>query len=159
MHKPTKNAYNPGLVFRVLQYLNSDINIYHTVTIILKFWVVLEQTFCKNGTKLSLIWNQCYNLVYLRWLDKNSDLSPPTFTKMVSRLETMPLYSKTNSAVLVWLLKKWKILGETTEVYLSATTVMLLLNRNNKDLHCQEVTLLNEGPVEHTKLHYKIWIL
>ena len=48
MHNPTKNAYNPGLVFRVLQYLNSDIKIYPTATIILKFWVVLEQTFCKK---------------------------------------------------------------------------------------------------------------
>ena len=42
------------------------------------------------------------------------------------------------------------------EMYLSVTTVMLLLSRNNKDLHCQEVTLLNESLVEHTKLHYKI---
>ena len=40
-------------------------------------------------------------------------------------------------------------------MYLSAAT-MLLLNKNNKDLDCQEVTLLNESPVEHTKLHYKI---
>ena len=48
MHNPTKNAYNTGLVFRVLQYLNSDIKIYPTATIILKFWVVLEQTFCKK---------------------------------------------------------------------------------------------------------------
>ena len=52
----------------------------------------------------------------------------------------------------------WKILGQTTEVYLSATTAMLLLNRN-KDLHCQKVTLSNESPVENTKLDYKIQML
>ena len=45
---------------------------------------------------------------------------------------------------------------EPEVVYLSAITVMLLLNKNNKDLHWQEVTALNEIPVEHTKLHYKI---
>ena len=54
MNNLTKNIYNPGLVFRVLQYLNSDINIYPTAIIILKFWVVLEQTFCKKGSKLTL---------------------------------------------------------------------------------------------------------
>ena len=51
--------------------------------------------------------------------------------------------------------KIWKKIGQTTKKYLSAAnTVMLLLNRNNKDLHCKEVLLLNEYPFEHTKLQY-----
>ena len=52
MHNPTKNAYNPGLVFRVLQYFDSDINIYPTAIIILKFWVVLEQTSSKKKVRI-----------------------------------------------------------------------------------------------------------
>ena len=110
MHNAIQNAYNPGLVFRVLQYLNnSDINIYPTVIIILKFWVVLEQILSvKKGP--NILWSEnCCNLVYPRWQDKNSDLSPPPFHKMVfRRLETTPLYSIADSAVLVWLQKYGK---------------------------------------------------
>ena len=50
MHNPTKKLReSPGLVFSVCQYLNSAINIYPTATIIFKFWVLLQQIFCKKG--------------------------------------------------------------------------------------------------------------
>ena len=60
----------------------------------------------------------------------------------------MPFYSIADSAVLVWL-QKYGNFRTDNRVVLSATTVMLLLNRNNKGLHCKEGTLLNESPVEH----------
>ena len=60
----------------------------------------------------------------------------------------MPLYSKADSAVVLWL-QKYGNFRTDNRVVLSATTAMLLLNRKNKGLHCQEGTLLNESPVEH----------
>ena len=118
MHNHTKNTYNPGVVFKFLQYFNSDNNIYPTATIILKFWVVLEQTFYKKSPKF--LWSEnSYNLLYSRWLDKNVTVSPisqpPTpppppppplpFRKMFSRLEKMPLYSIADSTAFAWLQK------------------------------------------------------
>ena len=68
---PTTLGFQPW-VFRVLQYVNSLINIYPTATIILKFWVVLEQTFCKKRIQKNFLWPEnSYNLIYPRWLDGN----------------------------------------------------------------------------------------
>ena len=44
---------------------------------------------------------------------------------------------------------------DTQEVSFSSNhTVMILLNRNNRDLHCKEVLLFSEGPFKDTKLNY-----
>ena len=60
---------------------------------------------------------------------------PPPFPKMVFKPETMPLHS-----IILHTSKIWKILGQKTKRYRSAaTTVMLLLNRSDKDLHYNEV--------------------
>ena len=60
---------------------------------------------------------------------------PPPLAKMFFKPETMPLHS-----IIQKKKKIWEILGQTTKRYLSAAaTVMLLLNRSNKDLHYNEV--------------------
>ena len=68
-------------------------------------------------------------------LPPSSPPPPPPLAKMFFKPETMPLHS-----IILHTSKIWKILGQTTKRYLSAaTTVMLLLNRSNKDLHYNEV--------------------
>ena len=44
---------------------------------------------------------------------------------------------------------------DTQEVSFSSNhTVMVLLNRNNRDLHYKELLLLSESPFKDTKLNY-----
>ena len=70
--------------------------------------------------------------------------------KMVVRPETMFLHSIGSA---VWL-QKYGNFYDRKQKYLSATaTVILLLNRNNKDLNYKEVLLLYESPFEETKFH------
>ena len=148
---------SPGLVFRVLQYLNSAVNIYPTAATILKLWGVLEYTSCKKAKSSYFFWSEnSYNLIYPRWLDKTKLFIPipPLFPKIVFRPQTMSLHS----IVLLDFknVENCRRDNRATKRYLSAATTvinMLLLNRNNKDLHCTEVLLLIESSFEHTKLH------